>query len=434
MAMQADSQAPSKRTNRLQKVLLLAFVGIPLGIVCGELVMRGALAANGGLYDPDTIRLNLAELRSRLVDSLPRPGADRETEQEDSANTKIIHPFVGFDDLLTMSQMEEDLRSHRELNPETYRILILGGSVAGLFGLQGTGRLAELLEQDPRLNGRKVEFMTYARGGHKQPQQILRLVHLLTSGIRANAVLNIDGFNEVAIGNYNRSRKTYPTYPSYNHWMRFMQALDENPEQRKRFSLAMDRNQDLIECIDSALDRAWFGSTLWTCWTQFSITRKRVQCDALRDQYMQILSEGEVSPGALGPSFQGKAQRAVKVCVESWFESSRQINVLCDTYGMDYLHVLQPTLHDPGAKPMAPREIERGGIEQSWKQGVLLGYPAMRAGGQLLSDQGIHFLDASMIFEDVTEPLYYDNCHFRKKGVTMLANAIATGFEDVLSR
>ncbi len=100
---------------------------------------------------------------------------------------------------------------------------------------------------------------------------------------------------------------------------------------------------------------------------------------------------------------------------------------------MEYLHVLQPTLHDPGAKPMAPREVQRGGIQPSYKQGVLLGYPAMRAEGQRLAALGIDFFDASMIFRDVEEPLYYDNCHFIKKGVVMFADQVATAFGKAIA-
>jgi hypothetical protein len=267
----------------------------------------------------------------------------------------------------------------------------------------------------------------------EQPQQILRLVHLLTSGIRADAVLNVDGFNEVATGNYNRLRKTYPTYPSYNHWMRFMHALDQDPEQQERFAQTKRSNQELVAQIDSAIERDYFASALWSSWTRSRIERKRLSFEAQRDEYVRILVQGEVAPGALGPAFQGKAKKAVSVCVETWFESSLQIQTLCEMYGMDYLHVLQPTLHDPGAKPMAPKEIERVGIEESWKRGVLLGYPAMRAGGQRLSAEGVHFLDASMIFSEVTEPLYYDNCHFIRKGVLQLADHIALAFESMLA-
>ena len=33
---------------------------------------------------------------------------------------------------------------------------------------------------------------------------------------------------------------------------------------------------------------------------------------------------------------------------------------LCEPRGILYLHVLQPTLHDPGSKPITPEEQEKG--------------------------------------------------------------------------
>ena len=45
---------------------------------------------------------------------------------------------------------------------------------------------------------------------------------------------------------------------------------------------------------------------------------------------------------------------------------------------------------------------------------------------------GIEFLDASRVFQDVEETLYYDPCHFNEEGNLILAEAIAPAFLAVI--
>ena len=417
-----------------RKLWILLFIGLPLGLVAGELGARALLAARGQTYDGQATRDRLVELRSRVTDSLPRPGDLQELDVKLEERTKIIHPFVAFDELGSHDQLERDKRERSTRDPEVYRIVILGGSVSGLFSLQGAAHLREAIQGSPALAGRRVEFMGYARGGYKQPQQLIRLMQLLISGVRPDAVLNIDGFNEVAIGNKNRAQKMDPTYPSYSHWMRFAKALGEDEAQHDLF-LRTDRSKlELVDEIDAALATDAFWSALWGHQAQLRVGRARRDYEGLRDGYMELLKKGGVAPGVLGPRFKGTVTEAIEECVAQWMESSRQIQMLCDQYDMDYLHVLQPTLHDPGAKPIVPSEVEKGAISKLWGEGVLLGYPLLRERGAELARGGIEFFDASRVFAEVKEPLYYDSCHFNKLGNRLLAEAIAVPMLRLLDR
>ncbi len=423
---------PERQPRVWRKLLILLFVGLPTGLICGELSLRMVLVARGHSYDAEATREGLVQLRSRVLESLPKPGDRHQVEAKEKARTKIIHPFLAFDDLSSHDQLKRDKLRNAELNPETYRVIILGGSVAGLFGMYGVPRLREVLEASPALKGRRVEFMGYARGGHKQPQQLFRLMQLMVLGIRADAVLNLDGFNEVAIGNKNRTQKMDPAYPSYNHWMRFARALGESERQHEQSLRAELARLQLIDSLDSALEQDMFSCALWGVLTRRHVASKRHEYESERDAYMVMLKKGEAAPGVLGPEFEGDAETAVSECVQLWMESSRQIQVLCDHYGMDYLHVLQPTLHDPGAKPITKQEQEKGKINPHWKEGVLIGYPMLREGGLVLAEEGIGFRDASMLFSEVEETLYYDSCHFKKEGNELLAKDIGAAFLPLL--
>jgi lysophospholipase L1-like esterase len=68
-----------------------------------------------------------------------------------------------------------------------------------------------------------------------------------------------------------------------------------------------------------------------------------------------------------------------------------------------------------------------------WVEGVRSGYPRLRAAGQTLRQSGVAFADLSMIFRDVSAPLYYDACHFNEAGNAILAREIAGAVQrDVL--
>jgi hypothetical protein len=93
-----------------------------------------------------------------------------------------------------------------------------------------------------------------------------------------------------------------------------------------------------------------------------------------------------------------------------------------------YLHVLQPTLHDVGSKPVTQAEIDSGGLDTPLMLGVQHGYPLLRSAGKELVERGVNFADASDTFAGVKEPIYYDFCHFKGLGNRLLAARIAREF------
>jgi lysophospholipase L1-like esterase len=101
------------------------------------------------------------------------------------------------------------------------------------------------------------------------------------------------------------------------------------------------------------------------------------------------------------------------------------LDSICRGRSIPFLHVLQPTLHDPGSKVATAEEIEKGTLHPRWHEGVVLGYPMLRQAGAELAREGVPFLDLSMLFSDRTDTIYFDGCHFGQKGNELLARRIA---------
>ena len=93
-------------------------------------------------------------------------------------------------------------------------IAVLGGSVAWYFSIDGAGAFKKELATSQQYRDQEIIIVPLALSGFKQPQQLFTLQYFLLQGFEFDAVINIDGFNEVALHPAeNAHRKVAITYP-----------------------------------------------------------------------------------------------------------------------------------------------------------------------------------------------------------------------------
>lgn len=64
--------------------------------------------------------------------------------------------------------------------------------------------------------------------------------------------------------------------------------------------------------------------------------------------------------------------------------------------------------------------------EYGYAPGAILGYPLLIEGGRELQREGVRFLDLTMVFGDVNETIYVDDCcDFNQLGNEVVARALA---------
>jgi hypothetical protein len=368
----------------------------------------------------------LLRIQSRNRDFVPRPDLDLPVTPHDTPNAeRLLHPYLGYDIVGGIRLLDDEFawfRGHPD--PERYDIVIVGGSVAQIFGQYGERVLLQTLRADPRFAGRAIHLLKFGHGGWKQPQQLNAVGYLLSLGFRFDCVINLDGFNEVALGNNNAELGTHPIFPSIPHWGHLAvggrtdragldRMLDVRATQR-----AVERTTELV--LVNGLQRSALGGS-WALWRLRALTQR---FRALAQEYEQhLLASGERAVIA-GPRFEKGGQKPHILSTLAWMESSRTLADLCRARGIDYLHVLQPTLHDEGSKIPSAEELANGAIAEAWLEGVRRGYPLLRRAGLQLVENGVAFADLSRIFAGMTETLYFDNCHFGEKGNDILAAAI----------
>jgi len=426
-------QAP--RPRRWRRILLAQVVVALSGLVALELLARGYLWLR---HEPYRSGETLAEVR-QLLDAnrsfVPGPaGAEPPAKVQDLHEQVVLHPYLGFEMDNRGSFVEDEYQRLRSgESADEFQIFLVGGSVAALFGQHELGRntLRDSLAADPRFAGRKLRVLNFGRGAFKEPQQINFVVYLLALGFKPGAVINIDGFNEVALGHNNISFGLHPAFPAAAQWANLSMG---GTSSRAAIDILCE-----IRAAQVALEdwgerfESWHFE--WSCLLGKTALQRmhRLRRSALERSaaYAQLLAAEERDARKRGPALSGGSAAAVSASVECWKESSRSLADICRARGIVYLQVLQPTQLDQGSKPQTATELKRSDCDPTWVTGVQLGYPLLRAAGEELRAAGVEFVDATRLFAEHSEDIYYDCCHFGHRGNDILARKIA---EELLTR
>lgn len=418
-----------------KRILLVQAAVLLVGLALLEFGFRIYLRMSGAPYDAEATRSDIELARSQAADLTPRIANDEQpAPRADRRQQPMLHPFLGF--IIESKPDQWRVEMARVGVPEyenDYEILIVGGSVADMFGRMGSQRMVERLREDPLFANRRIYVYEYGLGGYKQPQMLNMVQFMLTLGFTPECVIDIDGFNEVALSRDNAARGTSPLFPSSIHWDNL--TLGTAPD--RELVLLAARGIETQASITSLADRA-LGLGLQHSAIAGRMLLNRIQAlsqEAHSDfeEYSREMLARSADLVRRGSPFPDDPRGIVEMGVKSWEEGSRSLRALCEARGIHYLHCLQPTLHDEGSKPLTPKEIANGRASETWIEGVRIGYPLLRESGERLASEGENFIDASLVFADVKHKLYFDNCHFGEEGNWILGEFIARGLLDSLA-
>jgi hypothetical protein len=410
----------------------LARLGVTLGSVLLALLLleagqRGWQRARGRPYDRAALERDLRVNMDPTAFFVP--GADAEGE---ALGLGILNPYSGGEKYPDTGGVLQAFR--QGFAPEEYTVVVLGGSVAANWAEDIDAIFRRRLEADPRLAGKRVRVLSYAHGAYKQPQQVMRLAYLLSFGYRPDAVVSLDGFNEVADGWENVARGTHPLYPAPAVWAGILHARrDPGPEALEALAEMWDVSRSLTELAETALSSGLTRSSLLGTWIRARMERLRARRVDLQARFIhadggRVTVDEGFRRQRFGPVWEGRIEATVELCARAWFESALSLHELCAARGIHYVHCLQPTLLDPGSKPRSAEEQVLPSSAPGWEPGVVRGYPLLREHGRELAARGVRFADVSRTFEGVTETLYFDECHFLAPGNRLLSEAIADAF------
>ena len=389
----------------VMEILLFAVVSIRFGRMFSFSAMEAARREVSAGSDP----FGLADVPARL-----------------RIHKEVVHPYMGYVYDPSVEQSSpygiSDVSPVQRRSADKVIVGIFGGSFADDLAYNMAQKLADLLK--PRFPGKEFVIVKATIGGYKQPQQLMALNYFTAIGGEFDIVINLDGFNDVALPALENVPQTSPFFP--RQWHLRMRTV---PDQE--FLTTVGR----IKFIDSVAE-TWASTfrraplrysvtmnTLWRVGDRFlynAATNARAQLPQLASGTNEYAAAGPPTPFAS----QGEMYAAL---ARTWAESSYQMHAVASAKGIRYFHFLQPNQYIDGTKPMSDEE-RRVAINEAhpYAKSVRSGYPELRARGRELIQRGVNFVDLTGLYANTRDVVYRDNCcHVNPTGQRLVIEAIA---------
>lgn len=368
-------------------------------------------------------------------DVLAVPQSERE---EFSPVNEVIHPYLGWVQRprsaspplqpLPVSDFGffDEASPLTKRDPESFVVAVVGGSLAEEFSQVGWPLLKARLEAAPLFQRKRLKIVRLALRGYKQPQQLLLINFLMSLGAEFDVVVNIDGFNELALPEVeNVPHHVFAAFP--RNWQTHVTDAKDIRLLRQMGYLASLR--DIEQRRAAAFSKVpWrWSPTATLVWLAFE---RRSQANELEVwKVLNSFEQTNVRRVELGPPQKFESSEQLhQHCAEIWKHSSQLLHNTCQQRGTRYLHFLQPNQYVPDSKPQMS-EAERSRVIR-WdfygRRPVEEGYRLLQRAGEELRASGVEFADLTQIFRDETAVTYRDECcHLSDHGNEILAQRIA---------
>jgi hypothetical protein len=252
------------------------------------------------------------------------------------------------------------------------------------------------------------------------------LCYLLSLGFEFDALVNVDGYNEVSLPLCENFRAGVALcYPRAWH-ARMQDVVD--PRQfaasQRLLELRASRQQLARDTLASSL--SW--SPLWNVIWKLRDVRLQMQFQRVAEGLVDHERRSGRGFAADGPADDNlSADAADTQALAIWQHSSRQLYHLCRGNGIQYVHCLQPNQYFAGSKPLSAKETELYfDPQQCAGKAINRMYPQMIATGEQLREHGIAFHDLTRLFCEIDETIYADYwCHYNQRGNELLAEVVA---------
>ena len=432
-----------KLINKTQEILKVALINLVLLLVFLEL---GSL----GWYFLKHKQIFYTREKREDKSAL---GVNLEGVRLNQSIVERFHPFFGF-----IQNPSPDFRPGFKINnygfisPYDYPfkkfkknqfvIGIFGGSVASDFSIFQVQNkiLPQYLKQVPGLQDKEFVILSFATGGYKQPQQLLILNYFLALGQELDLVINIDGFNEVALSNLNNKNQINLAMPSIQH-ISPLTSLANN-------SLSIEAMQATIRIKENKTRINEGLESLQHC--------SLAACDALTSVYVQNLVNNYRKDVIAFEKERSKKQQdeegsvifinknksiledsaAFEQMSWNWAKSSIFMHKILSASNVPYFHVLQPNQYYQTKRVFGEAEKRIAfNKETPYAKAVELGYPAILGKFPNLQKNNINILNGVKVFDKTKDAVYVDSCcHYNKAGEVIFSNYVGSSILESLRK
>jgi hypothetical protein len=338
---------------------------------------------------------------------------------------------------------------YRELESSDFVIALAGGSVAEDIALIGGDALvAALTDREPHLRDR-IRIISLAMGGFKQPQQLAAFAQAVMLGIPIDAVVNVDGFNEMALGGWNAIAGDHPLLPFMPFYLPIIGfsrgTLSRDAIMQAAAAVSYNRKAEkwtqrftAIPLFQhSQLLRGIAGSIVLAMQRRGKEAEQRMQALSTTGPDRKLNSKDVFT--LPDPCLQVR-DACAELIAEMWQRMSSAMHGIAREASVVYVHVLQPNQYVENSKVFTEAEKKKAfahgpGFAEAWGRAAAAGYPALKKRGQRLRALGVPFHDLTHIFRNRSDTIYRDECcHVNWVGNQILGRVVGEILADEILR
>jgi hypothetical protein len=315
-------------------------------------------------------------------------------------------------------------------DPREFVVGIFGGSVGVWFCQLGAPRLTAMLRERPFFRDRTIVPLCFSHEGYKQPQQAVLLTYFLSIGQQFDLVINIDGFNEVALARLNQERGFDLSMPSAMHLEGLRALIDGGTmtPARLRSLAAIDSDRQRLDALAGRLNESRLAVVYVVLERYYRVVEARYQAEEARFAALPAAAAGSSALHVTPPLAHERPERFFEEVARMWVRTSTLMQAALQRQGAAYVHVLQPNQYATARRFNDAETKVALNPASPFKPGAEQGYPALLAALSALppAPDGPHIFDATRVFDAEPAAVYVDDCcHYTRRGNELLADFVA---------
>jgi len=372
----------------------------------------------------------------------------------DDSTVERLHPFFGYVQKQgSFTNKKFNLKVNRngfftqqqeypftKTSKNQFIVGIFGGSVANNLAVEEykSNILSKKLKSYSEFANQEIVVLNFANGGYKQPQQLLILNYFLALGQEFDLVVNIDGFNEVALSNLNNKSQLDLGMPSVQHIQPLTDLANDNLSEEAMTSIVkISENKKQLRTTIDKLQNCQLALCNAVTSIQVRLLLKNYQQAIIK--YDQQVKNSKTDPKNSGTVYIPKADTvlddasAFSKIVSMWYESSVMMNQILSTRNIKYLHFVQPNQYYLTQRVFTEKEKQFVLVKDSpYIEGVTKGYPLLLSKVDDLQKAGVNVFSGVNILDNIKETVYKDSCcHYNLVGQEVFAKYVSSSIVKV---
>jgi hypothetical protein len=253
-------------------------------------------------------------------------------------------------------------------------------------------------------------------------------------------VVNIDGFNEVALSNLNNKNQVDLAMPSIQHiWPLANFANNSLSTKAMEATLRIQENKTRINQGLSSLQKCSLAACDALTFVYVQQLVNNYKTDVLKFEEERIKEQKDGSGSVIYINTNKSALQdsvAFKKMAENWAKSSIFMSKVLSASNVPYFHVLQPNQYYQTKRVFGEAEKQIAfNKETPYAKSVQIGYPALFNKFPNLEKNNINILNAVNVFDRTKDAVYVDSCcHYNQAGEVIFSDYMGRSILEALRK